>query len=91
MSLRFQDDSLLLALCDVDLSLRVEQLLSPVSFCLHLKLQLPLKIISVKISFVVFVRLTSTSRFAGWKDCTSNLVHSTPQFYINVIRNRFIC
>lgn len=43
VSLRLQDDPLLLALCDVYLSLRVEQLLAPVSLCFHLQLQLSLK------------------------------------------------
>jgi hypothetical protein len=42
MALRFKDDTLPLALCDVDLRLCVEELLAPVTLSLHLELELSL-------------------------------------------------
>jgi hypothetical protein len=42
MALALQNHSLLLSFCHIDLCLRIEELLAPIPFCLHLKFQLPL-------------------------------------------------
>jgi hypothetical protein len=43
VSFTLQNNALLLSLCNVNLCLGVEELLAPVTLCLHLQLQLALR------------------------------------------------
>ena len=83
MAFALQDDTLLVPLRYVDLGLRVEQLLAPISLGFHLQFELTLATSSTSVHGIYGWRvkgLTSTSLFAGWNVWISNREHSTPQF-----------